>query len=439
MSTDKRAPRPAATLVVTRDAPGGLELLLLRRAEKGDHNSGAWVFPGGLVDAADQPAHAVCQGLDDTTASRVLGVEHGGLDFYVAAIRECFEEAGVLFATDAAGRPVDLQGESGARLSQLRGPLHRSEAEFGTVCRDFGLQLRPDRLHYIAHWLTPVGRAKRFDTRFFVAVLPEGQSSAHDTVETVDQVWLTPAQALAPENARRLMTPTRATIEQLAGFADTSALLAWAQAPRQVQRVLPRLAMGAEGPCPILPGHPAWHEVGRLDPEGRGDIGCEARPGVAVSLAPGVLRLVAAGSLQASYLVECAFDGWAVVDPGPRDAGHRDALIAAAPGPIRWICLTDGDPAQARGGADLQALTGARLLGPNLTPDTAIGELLRVCPGPLPGHSSYLLSTEGLLFAGTQQPTPAWLAEHQVAWLARREGFLTPVDAISQEASGSPG
>lgn len=432
MTVDKRAPRPAATLVLTRDAPGGLELLLLRRAEKGDHNSGAWVFPGGLVDAADGQAHGLCSGLDDAAASRRLGVDSGGLAPYVAAIRECFEEAGVLFATDADGLPVELQGERGARLLQLRGPLHRSESGLAGICEEFGLRLRPDQLHYIAHWLTPLGRAKRFDTRFFVAVLPAGQSSAHDTVETVEQVWLTPAQALAPENARRLMTPTRATIEQLAAFQDTAALLAWAQAPRQVQRVLPRLAMAAAGACPILPGHPAWAEVGRLDPDGRGETWCEPRPGVPVTLAPGVLRITAAGNVHHnSYLVECAFDGWAVIDPGRRNADHRDAILAAAPGPIRWICLTDDDGAQARGAADLQAHTGAQIRGPNEVPDAPVGELLRACPGPAAGRCGYLLATEGMLFTATSSPPRPWLDEHQAAWLAAREGFLTPVAAIT--------
>lgn len=433
-TADKRTPRLAATLVLTRDGPDGLELLLLRRADKGDHNSGAWVFPGGLVDAADRQAHAVCADLDDTTASRGLSLPGAGLDLYVAALRECFEEAGVLFATQADGRPVDLQGDSGERLLQQRAALHRGETDLATVCADFGLQLRPGQLHYIAHWLTPLGRAKRFDTRFFVAVLPAGQASAHDTVETVEQVWLTPAQALAPDHARRLMTPTRAIIENLAAFTDTQAMRAWAGRPRQVERVLPRLATRAEGPCPILPGHPAWDEVGRLDPEGRGDAWCEPRPGVPVALAPGVRRLVTAGPVgpaEGSYLVECAFDGWAVIDPGPRDAAHRDALIAAVPGPIRWICLTDADPARARGAADLQAHTGAQLLGPKLAPGTEVGSLLRACPGPQPGECSYLLLTEGLLFTGGQNPAPDWLHEHQVAWLAPREGFVTAVAGVA--------
>jgi len=430
MNGDKRQPRLAATVVLTRDSPGGLELLLLRRAERGDHNSGAWVFPGGLVDSADRQCHALCSGLDDAEASRRLGIESGGLDLLVAAVRECFEEAGVLFALGPEGHTVDLQGAPGAELSARRGALASGECSLADLCQAHALRLCVDRLHYIAHWLTPIGRAKRFDTRFFVAVLPAGQASAHDAVETVEQVWLTPAEALAPENARRLMTPTRAVIEQLAAFADTPALLAWARASRPVQRVLPRLATRGDGPCPILPGDPAWDEVGRLDPEGSGQAWCEIRPGVPLQLTPGVLRLAAATTGDHSYLVECDPGAWAVIDPGPPDAVHHDNLVAAAPGPLRWICLTDGkgngDAGQAQGAADLAARTGAQLLGTNRLRATAVGALLGAWPGPAPGTTCYLRAQDGMLFAGVQDLPGAWLAAHGVEWLAARRSFLAP-------------
>src|SRR5918993_4330592 len=91
----ERPPRPAATIVVLRDGRDGIEVLLSRRAERGDHNSGAWVFPGGIVEAGDGLAHAACDRLSDEQASRRLGLASGGLDYYVAAIRECFEESGL--------------------------------------------------------------------------------------------------------------------------------------------------------------------------------------------------------------------------------------------------------------------------------------------------------------------------------------------------------
>src|SRR5215207_2454859 len=93
----ERPPRPASTIVVIRDGAEGIEVLLSRRAERGDHNSGAWVFPGGIVEKSDALARSAVTGLDDGEASRRLGLANGGLDYYVAAIRECFEESGLLF------------------------------------------------------------------------------------------------------------------------------------------------------------------------------------------------------------------------------------------------------------------------------------------------------------------------------------------------------
>src|ERR1043166_3426533 len=122
-----RPPRAAATLVVVRDGAVGVEVLLLRRAERGDHNSGAWVFPGGTVAASDRDAHAHCAGLDDAAASAHLGLAEGGLDYHVAAIRECFEEAGLLFAVDASeadGELISLRGEVSRVIGAWRAPLH---------------------------------------------------------------------------------------------------------------------------------------------------------------------------------------------------------------------------------------------------------------------------------------------------------------------------
>jgi len=151
----ERPPRAAATIVVVRDGAQGIEVLLSRRAERGDHNSGAWVFPGGVVDAGDRAAHEVCDGIDDATASTRLGLPSGGLDYYVAAVRECFEESGLLFATGAGrahGELVQLDaGSLGEPLSPWRGRLHRGENSVLEFCREFGLRLTLDRLVYLSH------------------------------------------------------------------------------------------------------------------------------------------------------------------------------------------------------------------------------------------------------------------------------------------------
>jgi len=421
-------PRLAATLVVVRDAPAGLEVLLLRRAEKGDHNSGAWVFPGGLVDAADRRCHPACSGIDDAVASARLGVAAGGLDYYVAAVRECFEEAGLLFAVDAHDRIVGLQGDTGARLQALRGDLHGGACEFADLCRDFGLRVAADRLFYIAHWVTPVGRAKRFDTRFFLAVLPPGQRSMHDAVETLDQAWLAPAQALAAENSRKLMTPTRSVIAMIGRFADTASLLAWAGSPREVATVMPRLGMDRHGLRPVQQQDPAWAEVGRLQAQGDAIAWCEIRPGVPVRLSPRVLRVSAAGADGwNSYLIG-AGGAWTVLDPGPADAGHLEALLAAAPGPIRHILLTQpgaSPAAQAlaeRTGAQLRHHAQGRIA---LHGDTTL-EVIRL-PALGPSSAWYLLVEEQMLFTGPVAADLALLpaiAPNAVEWIAPAYGFL---------------
>lgn len=433
MKADSVKPRIAATVVVVRSAPNGLEVLLLRRAEKGDHNSGAWVFPGGLIDAEDHLCHGVCIGLDDTQASACLGVETGGLDYYVAAIRECFEEAGLLFAVDEGDQVVNLDGELGGRLSAFRSRLNSGAYEFADFCRNFALRICADRLFYIGHWLTPKGRAKRFDTRFFLAVLPDGQTSLHDDVETVEQVWLSPVEALSAENTRRLMTPTRAMIEQLAVFADTNTLLDWARSPRKVACVLPRLATNRAGPCPILPGHPAWAEVGRLDPHGRGDAWCEIRLGLPLHLSNGVVRLSAGPTGRHTYLVDIGSNEWAAIDPGPPDEDHLDALIAAAPGPIRWIFLTEVETEQVDSAAKLQARTGAQVGGPLQNNWTAPGATLRVLNGPAANTMSYLLLHEKMLFAGAQVLPTSWLAKYSIEWIASREGYLVMTISPTEE------
>ncbi len=420
------APRPAATLVVVRDAPAGIELLLLRRAEKGDHNSGAWVFPGGLLDAADRRCHAACAGLDDARASVLLGLPEGGLDYYVAAIRESFEEAGLLFAVDERGQPIDMLVDVGTPLAALREPLHRGEVALADVCRDFGLRLAADQLFYIAHWVTPLGRAKRFDTRFFLAVLPQGQSSSHDALETVDHAWLRPEEALSSEHSRRLMTPTRSVIATIARFERTQALLAWARSPREVVTVAPRLGRDGGGVRPVQPQEPAWAELGLVDPHGTGTAWCELRPGEPASLAPGVLRVPAPDGGN-SYLVGTG-DGWVVIDPGPADAGHLAALAAAANGAIRAILCTAAAP--SAGAQALGERTGAPLQWPAAGESIAVagGHTLRVlAPAGAAGRRAFLLVEHKMLFIGDIAEAAALPAPHPgVEWLAPAEGFLRP-------------
>ena len=483
---ETRPPRAAATLVVVRDADmaadstsQGIEVLLSRRAERGDHNSGAWVFPGGIVDPGDHLVQGLCEHLDDAAASARLGLPEGGLAYYAAAVRECFEESGLLYATDGAGAMLRLDDEVGAQLATWRGALHRNERTLAEMCREFDLTLALDRLVYLSHWLTPPARAKRFDTRFFIAAVPPAQAAAHDGTELVEQRWLRPADALARAHELKLLTPTQKTLETLARFETVAALLAWAGGPREVGLIQPRVATGSAGMRPVIPDEPAYDELGRLDPAGLGTASYELVPGVAVRLSPRLIRVTANnGSMMTgpgtnTYLVGGgAANEWAAIDPGPADDAHIDAILAAAPGPIRWIFVTHTHKDHSPATVALQARTGAQVHGRiadhpqwqdlSFAPDTHLqgGERFTL-PGPdgeastllavhTPGHASnhlcYLLEEEKLLFTGDhvmQASTvvinppdgdmAAYIAsllelckigEGDLAWLAPGHGFL---------------
>ena len=434
--TSPAAPRFAATVVVVRDAPQGLEVLMLRRTESRDHTSGAWVFPGGLLDRGDRQCHDLCVGIDDAAASARLDLEQGGLDYYVAAIRECFEEAGILFAVDAHGRPIDLLVDTGTPLAQLRGPLHRGEVSFDAICRDLGLRLAAGELHYIAHWVTPPGRVKRFDTRFVLAVLPPGQSSAHDTLETVDHGWMRPADALAKAAELRLLTPQRSLLATVGRHSDSASLLAWARSPREVVTVAPRLAVNSSGLQTVQPHEPAWAEIGLIDPQGQGTAWCELRADVPVRLTAQVVRVTSAGGWN-SYLVGTG-DEWVAIDPGPHDQHHLDALRHAAAGRIGRILLTAGSPSP--GALALAAASGARLDTVRDGDDVRIADALtlRIMAAPAaPGHHLFLLVEEQILFSGAVADAAALPAPHDgIAWVAPAQGFLRSAKPARQTPSG---
>jgi 8-oxo-dGTP pyrophosphatase MutT (NUDIX family) len=415
-------PRLSATLVVARPSPQGPEVLLLQRGRSADQNDAAWVFPGGVLDAQDRECRLLCAGLDDAQASARLDLPEGGLDAYVGAIRECFEEAGLLFAVDDEGRLVETAGSAGARLLEQRAQLHRRERSFADICRQAGLRLAADRLHYIGHWVTPPGLPKRFDTRFFLALLPPGQAPASDGHETLDHAWLRPAVALAPDHTRRMLMVTRRTLELVGRCADTDALLEWARSPRKVPRVMQRRSLTAAGPLSIMPEHPAYAEVERLDPEGAVTAWSELRSGVPVKLSPRVVRVSWEGGN--SYLVGDAASGWVAIDPGPADEAHFGALVAAAEGSIRVIVLTEAR--ESAGAALLAARTGAAVRHGAADEPWAFSlgdDELRAMAVPHDARRCYLLVGERILFTGSLGDE-SLCSSGEADWVAPGRGFM---------------
>ncbi|VVE88048.1 MBL fold metallo-hydrolase [Pandoraea bronchicola] len=420
--------RMAASLVVLRERASGMEVLLLRRAVRAtDFSSNAYVFPGGVVDADDRLGHVACDGLDDATASRRLQLPGGGLDYYVAAMRECFEETGVLFADDASGAPVDER-----RLSAMRGEreaLHDGRVDIASLCRSFDVRLAPQRLHYLSHWVTPLGLPKRFDTRFFLAMLPEGQQVEVDQNETAAHRWMRPQYALAHADQLRLLPPTRKLLQWLDAMGTADRAMAAAGALDVVPRIQPRLANGKRGRWPVAPGEPAWGELTLIDPHEQGTGSYEITPGQVVTLMPGVLRLAApnpgmmTGPGTNTYLLGGGPDNtWAVIDPGPDDPAHIDAILRAAPGDIRQIFVTHTHRDHSPGARLLKEKTGATTFGMRarhdegqdtaFVPDVTLtdgdavtlpdGRLLRAIhtPGHASNHLCYGLDMAKMVFTG---------------------------------------
>jgi 8-oxo-dGTP pyrophosphatase MutT (NUDIX family) len=265
--------RDAATIMLVRDsAAGSLEVCMVRRHIESDFVGGAYVFPGGKVDEEDrgEDATASCIGRSDVEASTLLGIDRGGLAFWVAALRECFEEAGVLFCYPqraAPGSPLVDATDPGIRahLVSMRAALAAAgrNADFLAACAAEGLCLAVDRVHYFSHWITPEGAPKRYDTRFFVAALPPGQVAVHDDHETVDTVWVDPADALARAATGELeiIFPTMKNLEAISRFATAQALLDAALAIEKVPTVLPRVVVDERGFRILLPGDEGYDEA----------------------------------------------------------------------------------------------------------------------------------------------------------------------------------
>jgi len=205
--------------MVVRDRPG-LEVLVLSRTADAVFGPGATVFPGGAVDEDDLTLGDRVLGMDDATAAGEHNLPDGALQYRVAAVRECFEEAGILLARERASNAV------AAPKPEWRDACNAGHATFRHVLEAEDLVIDARDLSLFGHWLTPVGAPRRYDTWFFVARAPEGQVAAHDDNEAVASAWVRPADALAAfaRDEIELIFPTLRSVQTLARFATTTAL-----------------------------------------------------------------------------------------------------------------------------------------------------------------------------------------------------------------------
>lgn len=232
LETVTTPPRPAATVVLLRDAPAGLEVFLMKRHGLSDVLGGAYVFPGGKVDAADAELDMAAH-LDQPLDRLHAGLNEPEIDLrtagavYVAALREAFEESGVLFA----------DGLPPSGLADRAAALLREGLGFNTVLAQLALRLQTLGIVPWSRWITPVTPSvtnKRFDTRFFVAAVPGGQVARHDNFETTESVWLSPRHALQQYWDRQieLAPPQIMSLAHLSRHAGVESVLAEARGRR---------------------------------------------------------------------------------------------------------------------------------------------------------------------------------------------------------------
>lgn len=217
--TEPAEARPSSTVIVARAAGREPELLMVKRHEASSFG-GAWVFPGGVVDSDDELVAARQDALTTDAANSILGVESGGLGYFSAALRELFEETGVLLADPV---PSDV--------GALRAGLLDGSRNWAELVAQHQIALRLSGLHYVSFWITPEALPKRYSTRFFVAEAPQTSVASACGGEVLDCRWLTARSALesAEQGGIKLHFPTRITLEALAEHGSVRDLLRWAR------------------------------------------------------------------------------------------------------------------------------------------------------------------------------------------------------------------
>ena len=423
-------PRPAATVLLLRDTDNGIEVLMTRRAMTASFVPGAYVFPGGGVDALDAASHAQATVRPSQSQLHVTQA--------IAAIRESFEELGVLLARRADGANADQRD-----IDQLK----RTEP-FVAQCQTLGLTLAADAVFVLAHWITDRNLPRRFDVPFLVARMPEGQTPVADETEQFEPVWVRPADALARHKAGQffIIYPTIRTLEHLLAYAQVADVLhACAATEQPLWTSCPRVGLLAGRETQFMEHENPFGELALVCPDGQPRHALDWQCEQAVALLKNVMRLTApnpgamTGPGTNSYLVGDPASGYCVIDPGPADPEHLEKLWRAAGGDIRMIVCTHSHPDHSPGARPLQAMCQqpGRPRPPILglpsaptartasafTPDRALSnqELLTLIPRGLepdltykcchtlkviltPGHAAnhlcLVLLEDGLLFSG---------------------------------------
>ena len=430
------ATRPAATVLLLRDAPAaggavGIEVLMTRRSDKASFAPGAYVFPGGGIDALDAAP--------DTHAAADRRPTQSDLHLTqaIAAIRESFEELGVLLARHADGPRKGQMADA-----QDIAAIDRHQP-FVAQCTARGLRLAADGVFLLAHWITDRDLPRRFDVPFLVARMPEGQEPVADEAEQFEPVWVRPADALARHEAGQffMIFPTIRTLQRLAAFGSTQAVFDALKSEAPLWTSCPRAGTLAGKEARYMESDMPYGELALVCPDGQIVHPLDWQTERPLPLLRNVMRLTApnpgvmTGPGTNSYLVGDPATGFIAIDPGPADSEHLDKLWRAAGGDIRMIVCTHSHPDHSPGAAPLQALCVQAgkppppILGlpsaptaraaSQFTPDRVLqnNELLRLdggageakithtlqaihTPGHAANHLCLLLVEDGLLFSG---------------------------------------
>ncbi len=409
--------RQAATVLLMRDTPAGPEVLMTRRSATASFAPGAYVFPGGGIDPADAQSHSLA------ARRPTQGDLH--LTQAIAAIRESFEELGVLLARHADGRNA-----THADITAMD-----RQAPFADQCRTRGLTLAADGVFVLAHWITDRDLPRRFDVPFLVARMPEGQEPVADEAEQFEPVWVRPALALERHEAGSffMIFPTIRTLQRLVNFDSVQAVLEACASEQPLWTSCPRAGLRHGQEARFMEHEAPYGELALVCPDGQIVHALEWQTERPVPLLRHLQRLTApnpgvmTGPGTNTYLVGDAATGYVVIDPGPNDASHIERLLQATGGDVRTIVCTHSHPDHSPAARPLQARCLARppILGlpsgpharadSTFTPDQALadGEVITLEGGGLthrlqavhtPGHASnhlcLVLLEDSLLFSG---------------------------------------
>ncbi|MEN9761149.1 MAG: hypothetical protein RI906_975 [Pseudomonadota bacterium] len=406
--------RPAATILLVRDAESGIQVLMTRRSLTASFAPGAYVFPGGAVDASDGSVTARDQ-------SRIRDDQDGDeLRFATAAVREAFEELGILLACDADGNAL-----TAAHADTLSRHTDHDLIQ-QLVRRQWRLAL--DGVWWFSHWITDRDLPKRFDARFFVARMPEGQTPDPDGAEQFEPVWVNPADGLARHERGEfnIIFPTIRTLRQLTRFRNVAQLIDHCRTQVKVWQSSPRAGFLQGRVERFCEDESPFGELELVAPDGQVVHTLDWQHEKPVPLLKHLMRLTApnpgrmTGPGTNSYIVGEP-GHFVVIDPGPDDFAHIARLHALVGKDLKAIMCTHAHPDHAPGARSLKALTGAPILGrpsgPDFNPawtfrpDRSLhdGDRISVADSTLrvlhtPGHAEHhlclLLEEDGLLFSG---------------------------------------